>query len=72
MTSHKNYRIMKEWTIHIPVEGVIVVKICSETPDEALQIFTDKHEQLLEHPSGKLFPISHRLTMYTSDNSITN
>ncbi len=64
---------MKEWAIHLPVEGTLIVKICADKPEEALQILEDKQEQILYHPIGKLSPLTHKLTMYcTIDDENSN
>lgn len=55
---------MREYAIHLPVEGIIIIKICAENPQEALQILEDKEEQYLYHPKGTLSALTHKLTMY--------
>lgn len=45
---------MKEFKFHIPVDGLLSIKIVADSVEEALQILLDKKEAFEQHPLGKL------------------
>lgn len=58
---------MKEFVFHVPVRGIITVKIVSDDAKEAVEIFLDKQEQILQHPAGKLEAIMEDVIIYNED-----
>ena len=45
---------MKEFKFHVPVEGLLTIKIVADSVEEALQILLDKKDAYSHHPLGQL------------------
>ena len=45
---------MNEYKIIIPISGVIIINIASESIEDAVDILLEKQEVLENHPYGKL------------------
>lgn len=47
-------KMMNEYRISVPVNGMISINIAAESLDEAIEILLKKQEALENHPCGKL------------------
>lgn len=47
-------KMMKEFRISVPVNGMISINISAESLDEAIEILLKKQEALENHPCGHL------------------
>jgi hypothetical protein len=45
---------MKEFKIHVPVDGLLTIKICAENVQEAIDLLIDRKEDFEHHPFGHL------------------
>ena len=59
---------MKEFTFHVPVTGTILTKVVAKDAEEALNIFFDRQDDILYHPSGVLTPNIEDMLIY--DNNV--
>ena len=45
---------MKEFKFHVPVDGLLTIKIVADSVEDALQILLDKKDAYEHHPMGQL------------------